>query len=345
MRATGVRALLNVYNYNSAPNVIFAVLAPPSVDPAFALQLRAYNLIRRMFVSPESRRQLQLQLSTNPANRDGPLARIQQLLESPYFSSTMKQFLSNSLPAHQWQHELRDAYRTHLWSVLATDRSQHYAGVEAGVNRSLTCAWLPKLQTQADKLQHSCDHDQELALEPTHDPRVQQKVLRLLFSGGLQNPERTHCHKNKASKVLCLCRQADPSLDHISWFCPRFDHIRAEVLTQLPSAIEQLPESFRSCAIIPNNYAIEPQVVINVRKALVQIWQSHIDAWSKDFDNFLIVPEISHSIIQAAPAIPMLSSSSDINLPAASSSSQPVPKNGHVLKIMDSGGVFLPKVW
>ena len=38
MRATVVRALLSAYNYNSAPNVIFALLAPPSVDPAFALQ-------------------------------------------------------------------------------------------------------------------------------------------------------------------------------------------------------------------------------------------------------------------------------------------------------------------
>ena len=343
MRATVVRALLNAYNYNSAPNVIFALLAPPSVDPSFALQLSAFNLIRRMFNNPEARLQLQRKLTTNPANQDGPLARIQQLIDSPYFSSTMNQFLSNRLPEHKWQHALRDAYRAHLWTVLAKDRPQHYAGVESGVNRSLTCTWLSELQSQADMLQQRCDQDDELAPEPIHDPRVQQKVLRLLFSGGLQNPERTHRHKNKDGKVLCLCKKAEPSLEHISWFCPRFNHIRDPVIPLLPTPIDQLPQCFRACAIVPNNYAIDSLVVKNVQKALVQIWQSHIDDWYNGSDNFLIVPEIFPPTLQVAPALPMPSNSLEINQSTASSSSQPVPRNGHVLKIMDSGGVFCQK--
>lgn len=84
MRATVVRALLSAYNYNSAPNVIFALLAPPSVDPAFALQLSAFNLFKRSFVSAESKQRLLSQLSNDTDHADGPLARCKQLMDSPW---------------------------------------------------------------------------------------------------------------------------------------------------------------------------------------------------------------------------------------------------------------------
>ena len=134
-----------------------------------------------------------------------------------------------------------------------------------------------------------CDSEEIIPPEPKADPRVQLKVLRLLFSGGLQNPERTHRHKNKNGKVLCLCKQAEPSLQHISWYCSRFQHLRADMCAKLPCSVQQLPECFRSCAIVPTDFTIPHVLAIEVQQVLVQIWQSHIDNWYNNPDNFLVV--------------------------------------------------------
>lgn len=194
-------------------------------------------------------------------------------MDSPWFSPTMKAFLHNELVEHKWQHDLREEYRKFLWESLARDRSQHYAGVERGINRRVTCLWLHQLQAEADIIQKQCDSEEIIPPEPKADPRVQLKVSRLLFSGGLQNPERTHRHKNKDGKVLCLCKQAEPSLQHISWYRSRFQHLRADMCAKLPCSVQQLPECFRSCAIVPTDFAIPDVLAIEAQQVLVQIWQ------------------------------------------------------------------------
>ena len=132
----------------------------------------------------------------------------------------------------------------------------------------------------------------------------------MLFFGGLQNPERTHRHKNKDGKVLCLCKNGEPSLHHISWVCSRFQHIRQDVLSNLPMSVDQLPECFRSCAIVPMNFPIDDDTVILTQQVLVQIWQLHINDWYNGADRTV---------------------------------AEPLPRHGHVLKIMYGGGVFCQK--
>ena len=181
MRATVVRALLNAYNYNPAPNVIFALLAPPSIDPAYALQLSAFNLIRRNFATTHLRRQLQTKLTAHHHTHDDPVARIQQLLDSPFFRNTMLQFLQERLRPHKWQHELRTEYRTYMWENLARDRAQHYDGVQMGVNRAKTCLWLHRLQIEADDLQKKCDADEEIGPTPEQDHRLNLRSYACFF--------------------------------------------------------------------------------------------------------------------------------------------------------------------
>ena len=339
MRATVVRALLNTWNYNSAPNIIFSFLAPPSIDPAFALPLSAFLLFKRS----EMKHDLLQKLNSEIPLADGPLASAKQLFNSPFFGPTMKAFLENQLQENKWPHNLREDYRQHLLDTLARDRPQHYAGISSGINRRATCIWLHQLQMAADDLQKKCDNEEVIAPEAKADPRAQLKVLRLLFSGGLQNPERAHRHKKHKGKVLCLCKKDEPSLHHISWHCSRFQHIRQGLCTELPCSLEQLPECFRSCAIVPKNFHIPDELIIKVQRILVEIWQSHVDDWYNSPENFLVVSSVSAQPQAEMDPLPNYIESPSAPQASASGESQPVPRNGHVLQIMDSGGVFCRK--
>lgn len=120
---------------------------------------------------------------------------------------------------------------------------------------------------------------------------------------------------------------------------PRFSAIRQPIFDKLLMPLEELPRCFTCCAIIPQQMDMEMQDVVFVQDILVQIWQHHIADWCHGDENFLIIskkPDNPQPIID----IPQ---SSDPN--AASSSetvtlARPVPKNGHILKLMAEGGVF-----
>ena len=156
----------------------------------------------------------------------------------------MKAFLDGNLHPNKWQHSLREDYRLNAWQVLCRDRSQHFTGTWQGVDRARTLGWLNELMTRADELQAKCDQEDFIIEDPKADPRAQLKVLRLLLSAGLQNPERQHRHKKKAGKAICLCNGGEPSLEHISWHCPRFADIRQVALQNLPMPLSQLPQCF-----------------------------------------------------------------------------------------------------
>ena len=229
-----------------------------------------------------------------------------------------------------------------MWNSLAKDRPQHYDGSQDGVNRAATCLWLEQLKADADALQWQCDNNEAIAPEPIDDPRVKLKVLRLLFSGGLQNLERTHRHKNKDGKVLCICRQAEPSLDHISWYCSRTQQLRAPVMNRLPMPLQELPQCFRSCAIVPTDFHIDQDLVIAVQRTLVQIWQTHISEWHNSPENFLIIP----NNVPVPDFTASHSTATSSHEPVAANpipTSEPVSRNGHVLKIIETGGVFCQK--
>jgi len=337
MRASVVRTLLNTYNYNASPHAIFALLTKPSIDPEFALQLSAFNLIRRMYKDVSAINQLKAKIQTCQNQIDGPVARAKQLLEHPVFGETMKAFLSHNLHPHKFQHQLREAHRKHMWTLLCRDRPQHFAGCHAGVDRDKTLAYLSSLTRDADHLQAQCDLGTVTNPPPHEDPRAKAKVLRLLLSAGLQNPERQHRHKKQAGTVQCTCKQGEPSLEHISWFCPNFKDIRDPILPLLPSPIDQLPTCFRCCGIVPFGFNISIESVCEIQRVLVQIWQAHIDEWYNGAEKFHITPE-SDNPAHESPAEQQPN-------PAGSSADKPVPvpQNGHVLKLLDEGGVFCMK--
>ena len=340
MRATVIRTLFNVDNYNSAPNAVFALLTPPAADPLFALDLSAFQLIQRMYPTDTERKQLLQSIRDASESSDGPVQRAKQLSDSAIFGATMKNFLQGNLHPAKWEHDLREAYRSQAWQLLCRDRPQHFAGISNGVDRTRTSKYLNALKSEADLLQSECDKEETINPEPLDDPRVKLKVLRLLLTGGLQTPERQHRHKNKPGQVQCLCKTGEPTIQHIAWHCPRFAHIRNPILEKLPMPLENLPRCFTCCAIIPSNLVLPVDDVVLIQEKLVQFWQHHIADWHNGDENFMVIydgPVTSQS--ETHPnATASNQPSSSTAAPAAPP--QPVPKNGHVLKLLPEGGVF-----
>ena len=84
-------------DYSLSPQAVFAIIAPPSLEPAYALQCSAFQLVQRVYNSATKRRLLsqtlaQVRPSDVPA--DGPLARVVQLQ-----SSSGLWFLHEGFPA------------------------------------------------------------------------------------------------------------------------------------------------------------------------------------------------------------------------------------------------------
>ena len=118
------------------------------------------------------------------------------------------------------------------------------------------------LQIEADYLQTRCDMGVATNPPPSEDPRAKLKVLGLLLSEGLHNPERQHRHKKHQGHIQCTCKQGTPDLVHISWYCANFRSIREPILSFLPNSIEQLPTCFRCCGIVQASFEIPHQDVV-----------------------------------------------------------------------------------
>ena len=116
--------------------------------------------------------------------------------------------------------------------------------------------------------------DMELTIEPEcHlDPRPHLKILRLLLTGGLMDPERDGRHRKKPGKVKCQCGGA-PSHDHISWHCPQFRDLR------MPAMVRALPVCFKRTTVVPVTSAITQTSVQAIQAAVVNIWQQRIKEW------------------------------------------------------------------
>ena len=328
LRASVVRALLNTHDYNASPHAIFALLTKPSLDPEFARHLSALNPFRRTYTTPQDVSGLRSLVHQCTDTVDGPIARAKQLLQHPVFGETMEALLNNQLHPQKFQHQLREAFRRNVWKLLCRDRPQHFAGTNPGINRQATLQWLTELCAEADMLQSQCDGGEALNPLLSEDPRVKLKVLRLLLSAGLRNPERQHRHKKHSGTIQCICKQGEPSLEHISWFCPKFHALRAPIMHLISASIEQLPACFGCCAIIPKPLDISIDNTREIQKVLVKIWQSHID------DGY-----------NGSEQSCNIDSSDVVTNPANSSTTQSVaaPQKGHVLQILDEGGVVCRK--
>ena len=217
--------------------MVFTLLAPPALEPAFPMQLAAFRLVQRVYSASQSRRTLVQWLASarqEPLS-DGLLARILQL---PPFRPIVEDFLRNRLKSDKWQHDLRESCREQTWRTLARERAQHFAGAERGVSRKATLAYLQDLTAEADTLQIQQDSGQNelvLLVPPSEDPRAKLKVLRLLLTAGLMTPERDHRRRKRKGIIRCACEGPAPTIEHISWYCKCYHRERREALQVVPN--------------------------------------------------------------------------------------------------------------
>ena len=342
MRASVVRALLHEEHYSASPLALFALLAPPALDPAFALQLSAFRLIMRMHSTASERTQLKNAIHVSRSQEDGPLTRAKQLYDHPVFSSTFQAFLDSAL-SPSWEHDLREAYRLHTWHSLCSDRAQHFSGTWSGVDRTRTLSLLHSLTKQADLLQSQCDAGLVTNPDPSEDPRAKLKVLRQLLLAGLMTPERDARHRKIQGDVICACNNGCPTIEHISWYCALFATLRQDAIKALPVPVDELPTCFKLCTVVPNKFQISTKQVVIIQDSLIKIWQKHIQDCSENSDQTKLIKPTPQSAGEYHATQNPQGDKTDISNQrdtAQGSSDQVVPKKGHILKLTEDGGVF-----
>ena len=96
LRADVVRCLLDQDFYIASPWAIFALTAPPSLEPEFALQTAALSLLKRA-LSPHCKAQaFGERLETFSDTCDGPYARAAQLKASNIYGPGVMTFCSSA---------------------------------------------------------------------------------------------------------------------------------------------------------------------------------------------------------------------------------------------------------
>ena len=172
--------------------------------------------------------------------------------------------------------------RLYNWHKIATDRSQHFQGIENGIKRDLSISLLNKWTQDADNLQNSEDANLSVAIDVKHDPRAKMKILRLLLPAGIQTPERDHRRRKKTGDIVCKCNLAPPLFITFHG-CVLFSH--NNVRQSLPSALHNLPLCFQLTTLVPNSMNISQSDLHTIQSSLVDVWQEHT-AVERRFSHF-----------------------------------------------------------
>ena len=211
---------------------------------------------------------------------NGPVARLKQVAAEPCLSALVDALVDNDgLNVEEWRHNLREAWRLKYWRLTAHGR-QAYAGIENGVDRKRTLAYLSELQGEADRLQLKLDRGEGEAPAKPEDPRAKMGLMRRLIGGGLLTTDRLVRHSGGVG-AQCACGAVE-TIEHVSWACPLHRHDRRPALEAIRGICEcytELPPCFRYATVVPSSFAITGDAVTKVQKAILRIWQARIQNW------------------------------------------------------------------
>ena len=75
----------------------------------------------------------------NGHEHDGPTIRLRQLCGDPVFRTAVHDLLTDrELTEERWAHDLREMWRSRLWSLVSTEHVQHYCDVhDVGIDRTM----------------------------------------------------------------------------------------------------------------------------------------------------------------------------------------------------------------
>ena len=278
VRSTIMRTMWQADCYSMSPYVTCALLLPAQLDPLFGHKYHGLRTLARCMrqhdFAVEMRKRF---LACNGHERDGPTIRLRQLYGDPVFRTAVHELLTDrELDEERWAHDLREIWRSRLWSLVSTERAQHYCDVqEVDVDR--TMQYHNELRQLAS--QTNPDGDEGLEYDgPIGDARAKLSVLRRLFAGGLLTNERTARHKRQTGAKLCDCG-AQQTVLHVSWECPLYANDRVFFTTLLTESVDALPVCTKYAGIVPMSCTLTSEQAVALHRMLVIIWQKHIKSF------------------------------------------------------------------
>ena len=297
IRSNIMRCLWSTNFYSMNPNITFALLAPPHLDPFFGPVYQGLRTILRCMRQDSFRCQLRKRFhEVAHAAVEGPSLRLKLLVEQGIFGESVMALFHDDIVPEQWAHDLRMRWRHELVSRAARDRPQHFADLIVGCDYTATMAlykqWDRQVQEQFD--------------EPTV---MAMGGLRRLLAGGLLTDESNARHRKQKEMPKCPCG-ASPTVLHLSWCCPLHDDLRQPLFQLLGHNGDVLPACTRYATIVPAGYAIPLQHIQAIQRTLVQIWQRYIRSYKQSISNAVQVA------MQSNPAV---------------GSSDQYEENGHVI--------------
>lgn len=232
-----MRTMFSVDFYSMNTHLTFAILLPPQLDPSFAHVYQTLRTLARCLRQPHFRDIIQNRLrSVRRKSIEGPVRKIRKLLAGP-FRDLVEELLHNDLQGdalEEWAHRTRDKWREVLVQKASKNRPQHYSDI-CDLDHFRTMALYRQWDAEAQILE-----DENLYMK--------LGVLRRLLVGGLLTEERDSRHRKDLRQPKCQCG-AEPTVWHISWYCPLFENARKHILDVVKP--EDLPMCTRYSALIP----------------------------------------------------------------------------------------------
>ncbi len=147
VRSDIMRSLWKTDTYSMSPLVTMALLGPTQLDPDFGVQYEGLRTVMRCMRNPEFASKMRARFLQTPHVRlDGPTMRLQVAAQFSVLSPQVQQIMQQPIPSEGlWLHNLRGAWRQHLWRRISHERAQHYAGASC-VDRERTLLWYNQLQ-------------------------------------------------------------------------------------------------------------------------------------------------------------------------------------------------------
>lgn len=143
VRSNVMRRLWSSDFYTVNPNVTFALLVPPHLDPLFGHIYQRFRTILRCMQEPSFAACLKSRFHFAAADlQEGPALRLRNFSRQGPFRPLVLQLMSGPVQPEQWAHDLRMAWRGELWARAARARPQHFAEqkiMDLGVLRRLLC--------------------------------------------------------------------------------------------------------------------------------------------------------------------------------------------------------------
>jgi hypothetical protein len=181
LRTEVLKSLWNMDKYSTSPGITLTILAPVGLDPLFQFMYQGLCTLWRTMQDPHERAKVAERYRRDDGGaNNGPIARLKQIAKHQHLKPAVDKLMDyDNLDAAAWRHELRESWRQKQWEYTARTRPK-YAGIEKGVDRAKTTAFLSSLQEDADLLQ--CDIDINVRMAPVigSDPRAKVVVLRKL---------------------------------------------------------------------------------------------------------------------------------------------------------------------